>query len=130
MIRRLTQAGARVVVVGSVPRFAGWGQLEEGPFKESPAISIIAGHAGDGDRIPREDARRAQLPGRVAQAAAAGATGATSIDFFDIVCPASTCTTQVGSVLTYRDFEHLSVATSRSLAPAFRDLAKRLLPSP
>ncbi len=130
MIRRLTEAGARVVVVGSVPRFKGWGQLEEGPFKESPAISIIAGVPRDGPEIPREDARRAQLPGHIAQAAATAATGATSIDFFDVVCPSSTCTTEVGSVLTYRDFEHLSVATSRSLAPAFRDLAKRLLPSP
>jgi len=127
MITRLKDAGAHVVVVGSIPRFAGWGQLKEGPFKESAALTILAGRAGDGTAIPREDARRAQLPGTMAQEAAARATGATSIDFFDAVCPTSTCATRIDSVFTYRDFEHLSVATARSLAPAFSDLAGRIV---
>ena len=128
MIRRLTDAGSRVVIVGSVPRFPAWGELKEGPFKESPAITLLAGSAVEDAAIPRDQARRAQLPGMAAQAAAIDATGATSIDFFDVVCPSSTCTTGIGSSWTYRDFEHLSVATSKILAPAFRDLARQLLP--
>ncbi len=127
MIRRLQAAGSSVVLIEPLPKFDGWGPMTEGPFKEAPAITVLRGGSRYDPSIPRaEAAARLSIP-TAAEIGATTATGSEHMQFFDRVCPGALCSARTSGAWTYRDFEHLSVDTSRSLAPAFTDLAHRVL---
>jgi peptidoglycan/LPS O-acetylase OafA/YrhL len=129
MIRRLQAAGSSVVMIDPLTKFDGWGPLTEGPFKESPAITVLLGGSRYNPQVPRSRAKTSLSRAVAAEDAAVAETGADHLQFFDVVCASSTCSARNGEDWTYRDFEHLSVATARGLSSSFRDMATRVMAS-
>jgi hypothetical protein len=131
MIRRLQAAGSSIVMIDPLTNFDGWGPLTEGPFKESPAITVLLGGSRYNPQVPRSLAKTSLSRAVAAEDAAVAETGADHLQFFDVVCPSPspTCSAKNGAAWTYRDFEHLSVATARELSSAFKDMAERVLTS-
>jgi peptidoglycan/LPS O-acetylase OafA/YrhL len=129
MIRRLQAAGSSVVLIDPLTKFDGWGPLTEGPFKESPAITVLLGGSRYNPQVPRALAKTSLSRAVAAEDAAVAETGADHLQFFDVVCPSPTCSAWNGEDWTYRDFEHLSVATARGLSSTFRDMATQVMAS-
>ena len=50
------------------------------------------------------------------------ATGATVVDFLDVICPGGICRTLGDGYWVYRDDNHISSETSRRLAPEWRQI--------
>jgi len=129
MIRRLQAAGSSVVLIDPLTKFSGWGPLTEGPFKEAPAITVLRGGSPYAPEVPRDQAQQDLARAVAAEEGAVAQTGAEHLQFFDVICPSAVCSARNGEKWTYRDFEHLSVTTSNDLAPAFQQMAEKVVAS-
>lgn len=128
MVERLQQAGIRVALLGPLAKFPGWWPYREGPFKDASALSVLR------QDIPHWPSfTAAELDAEIGAATAAERTGvegagAVFVDMRPLVCGTDGCSARALDGWRYRDFEHLSVATSRRMQPVFADLAARLVP--
>jgi hypothetical protein len=100
---RWSEAGKDVVVIADVP---------------APAAGLvpdcIAGNSEDPSAcaMPRDEAVVPDIA-----VAAARSDGLRTIDLTDLFCDDTTCYSQVGDVIVYKDRSHLSTEYSRLLAP-------------
>ncbi len=102
-----TAAGKEVLVFDDVPRTAG---------DNVPTCLAIHNNEPNRCSVPRAKA----LPANMAITKAAKSTaapGITEIQLQEQFCDASRCYAQVGSMIVYRDYSHLSFEYSQALAP-------------
>ena len=70
--------------------------------------------------IAKSDALAARELALASEKTAATESKATTLDFFDELCPNDPCSSLNGSEWGYRDHGHISIATSKSLADTFQ----------
>mgnify|MGYP006268762617 CR=1 FL=1 len=131
MVQRLQDAGIHVALLGPLAKFPAWGGFNEGPFKQASALSVLTHDPRITALAPSFTA--AQLDAEIAAATAAEkagveTAGAVFVDLRPIVCGDAGCSTRGDNGWRYRDFEHLSVATSHRVQPVFEQLARTLAP--
>lgn len=112
-VTRLGDLGIGVVVVTPVPRFTGWQ-----PLGECARLRILVDEAGCGADRPRGQTlpvgtRFREVEDQVAESA----ERATVLDLAPALCPGETCHTFVNGRWVFRDESHITVATSRAVAP-------------
>ena len=117
LVHDLELAGHTVLLVQTVPRW-------EGPDMWSPTECTVAGLIAQGDawcshRMLLSAAEERQQVARTALVDIAGATSARLLDLDPAICPDGTCTSASGRDVTYRDFEHITIAEAVSLVPQF-----------
>jgi peptidoglycan/LPS O-acetylase OafA/YrhL len=112
-VARLDQLGIGAVVVTPVPRFTGWQ-----PLGECARLRILVDAPGCGTARATPDTfplgprfRDAELE------AVAGLERATVVDLGPGLCPGPICRTDVAGTWVFRDESHLTVGTSRAMAP-------------
>jgi peptidoglycan/LPS O-acetylase OafA/YrhL len=103
-VRRMREAGAAVVVLGPVPR----------PKGDVP--DCLARHLSDARACTQPRSAAVNEAGIAAERAAVEAAGGTYLDVTDWVCN-QTCPAVVGTMLVYRDDNHLSTVYPAWLAP-------------
>jgi len=113
-LRGITAAGVPVLVVNDVPKFE----------LNVPECTIRRDDRG----VDLEEARSFRAPVADAEtAAAAGIAGVRVWDPFDQLCGPGRCEAEEGSIVLYRDTDHLSEAGARQIAPALSEQLERLL---
>ena len=103
-VRRLAAAGSRVVVLGPLPR----------PKGDVP--DCLARHLDDARACTRPRAEAVDTAGLAAERAAVEAAGGTYVDVTPWVC-VTVCPVVVGTMLVYRDDNHLTTVYPAWLAP-------------
>lgn len=112
----LAEAGIEVLVLEDTPI----------PTEEEPRPDCIAAHPeGTAEcGFPREESREGEELNGAMRAAAAQVPGVRLVNLTDRFCTADFCPALVGSVLVYRDANHITTVYGRTVA---RDLDERLL---
>ena len=90
-------------------------------------MSVLRGGSNYAPALPRSAVDMALAPARSAEDSAAKSTGTTVLDFINRVCTAELCAAKNDGIWTYRDFEHLSVATAKGLAGEFKKVGTELM---
>ena len=126
MIRQLQDAGSTVALIAPLPKFRGWGPYVDGPFKEATVASVLAIGSPFTPSMSQAAVDAMLLAATDAERAAARETGATFLEMRPLVCGTDGCGVKSAAGWTYRDYEHLSVATSYRMEPVFAALAASL----
>ena len=104
----------KVIIVHPVPKFAPWTPIGMAPLR------ILGPKKWMDTSIPKPEALAARELALASEKTAAAESKATTLDFFDELCPNDPCSSLNGSEWGYRDHGHISIATSKSLADTFQ----------
>lgn len=113
LISELRSAGIDVVIVHPIPKFPDWNVREMAPLR------LLGPTEWANTAIPRTEALASRAAAVDAEAAAAAASGARTVDVFDALCPGSECSPFDGRTWLYHDGGHISVGASRMLTGVF-----------
>lgn len=105
MVRRLADLADHVVVLGDTPR------------SNVDVPSCLSGHLDDAFACATPMSSAVDGGHLQLEAAAAQASGGSFVDPTEWVCPTDPCQAVLGSLLIYRDTDHITTAFSASLAP-------------
>jgi peptidoglycan/LPS O-acetylase OafA/YrhL len=108
---QLQAQGTAVVLVHPVPRFEVTAEPRPGGATGGcslTALRLVPGRCGM--ETPRAAALALRAPVVAVEQRVTAATGITTLDVFDQLCPAATCSEVVAGTWAYRDATHLSVA--------------------
>ena len=114
-VSRLEAAGHRVVLVQSIPTF----RNPAPPWDPRACTNVAVLRGTCGRTVPVAVIEPIQEPSRQALSEAATLTGSHLLDLRNVLCPDGLCSTHRGREWLYMDATHLSVQTSRELAPFF-----------
>jgi peptidoglycan/LPS O-acetylase OafA/YrhL len=120
LVARLRAAGSRVVVINDIPTPDAW------DIQECPNLTVLV----DLRRClppPFTMSDRANRAAKAIEDRAARLGGAEVWTFDTEICPADRCTPVRNDELVWRDPVHISVATSRALAPTASRYLDRVL---
>lgn len=124
-VRTLNKAGHRVLLVQTRPRFTGPHSADPGACS---LLKMAWTEGGCRESMPEAQAVASQGAVRDILADVARETGAGLVDPWTVLCADGICDTQHGSLVRYRDSNHVTVAQSKALAPTFEremELASR-----
>ena len=113
-IERLKAAGHEVVIVQTVPHFAG-----DYPWNAAECTLFATLNGACTQEMPLQYALDRSAQVRSSVAAVASATGVELLDFAADLCPESTCEAIRDGFPVYRDASHISVDMSHALSPEF-----------
>jgi peptidoglycan/LPS O-acetylase OafA/YrhL len=121
LLDELEQIGTEVRVVNPVPHFFAVPYTVN--FGECAAFRLVSDPTTCGAQAPRDvlNAQRHQAV-QAELAAVATVPSASSVDFFDFLCPSSSCSMYADGRWLYRDGTHLSVDGSLELTESFSAL--------
>ena len=104
----------KVIIVHPVPKFARWTPIGMAPLR------ILGPKKWMDTSITQADAQAARKLAVESEEIAATESKATTLDLFSELCPNDPCSTVNGSEWSYRDYGHISIAKSKSLAGTFQ----------
>ncbi|MDP9387904.1 MAG: acyltransferase, partial [Actinomycetota bacterium] len=118
MVAEVRATGARVAVLGPMPRF------------EFNVPECIADHTGDVRACVRPLEATVDAGGAAGERRAAEDAGAGYVDVHPWICTTTTCAVIVGNLLVYRDDNHVTTTYASWLAPVFGEALEAVLASP
>jgi peptidoglycan/LPS O-acetylase OafA/YrhL len=118
MVERLRAGGARVLVLGPVPK----------PGSDVP--DCLSQHLNDAAACTTPRASAVDAAGIRAERAAVQRAGGSYLDVSPWICTRSTCAVVVGNLLVYRDDNHLSTSYPAWLAPLLALELDRVMDTP
>lgn len=126
MIRRLSDAGSRVALIGPLAKFHGWGPYVDGPFKEASAVSVMTIGSPFVPSMSQSELDKEIASATEIERRAATQGGAAFLDMRPLICGSDGCTGRDARGWVYADFEHLTIPASFRVEPVFAELARAL----
>lgn len=120
VVDRLTDAGSAVVIVHPVPKAPGWDPEQCAALRYLVDQDFCAADVGD------EFADVADVVRQLERDVAADHARVTTVDLWDVVCPAEPCRTLRRDRWMFRDGTHLSIEGSMEAQPALADALRRV----